>query len=62
MPLRRYMFMLRAPKHLRAYILFRQRAIEDRVAHRGRAKVMLSVIAGAVVLIALIGLIRHFPA
>jgi hypothetical protein len=54
--------MLRAPKHLRAYIRYRQRAIEDRVAHRARAILFVSIIAGLIVLIAVVGLVRHFPA
>jgi hypothetical protein len=54
--------MLRAPKHLRAYVRYRQRATEGRVAHRARAILFLSIIAGLIVLIAVAGLIRHFPA
>jgi hypothetical protein len=54
--------MLRAPKHLRVRALIRNRSIEDRVAHRSKAIVLLSIIAALVVLIAVAAAVRHFSA
>jgi hypothetical protein len=51
--------MLRAPKHLRAYIRYRQRAIEDRVAHRARAILLLTIMAALVLFFALLTALRH---
>ena len=52
--------MLRAPKHLRLRAFMRNRWIEQRVAHRARAIVLLSIIAALAVLIAVAAAVRHF--
>jgi hypothetical protein len=54
--------MLKAPKHLRIRAYIRSRSVKDRLAHRARAIVLLSIIAGLIVVIAVAAALRHFPA